>query len=565
MVRMPKEEEFIFDILPFDKAHYDELKRRYIVRLLLTYIAPLLIIILFSYFQYRALDNESRKLHLKAIAENQSNTLNLFLMERIVNLRNLIDDPQIQIPPETGTLEKYLNKLIRNSESFVDIGFFDSAGVQTTYVGPYSFLEMRNYSFEDWYINLKQTPEDYIITDIYLGFRQRPHFTIAVNRIIKNQYVVLRATLDPGRIYDYMRSLEGAGEIDIYIVNREGDYQLVTPRIGTTMDASHFIPPIEPRLGTARTKFESETYSIAYSWLKTADWALIVQPSRSELRGIFTGFYLTITILSFIVVLITVLLIIHRSSQMVKMQMETDKTRAQLEHASKLASVGELAAGIAHEINNPLAVINEEAGLIKDLMNPEFGTPEEPDNLTGHLDIIQSSVFRCRDITHKLLRFVRKSDIKLKTYDLNKIIDEVVDGLLGAEMSVSNITIERRYADDLPQILTDRNQLQQVILNIINNSVDAFEGRAGTISFQTSIENECLAIAITDTGKGMASAQLKKIFMPFYTTKEVGKGTGLGLSVSYGIIKSLGGSIEVQSVHGMGSTFTIKLPVNVGK
>ena len=565
MARMPKDDEFIFDILPFDKSHYDELRRRYLVRLLLTYIAPLLIVILFSYFQYRSLDNESRKLHLKAIAENQANTLNLFLTERVVNLRNLIDDPLIQIPPETKTLEKYLSKLIRNSESFVDIGFFDSSGVQTNYVGPYSSLEMRNYSSEDWYINLKKSSDNYIITDIYLGFRQRPHFTIAVSRVINDQYVVLRATLDPGRIYDYMRSLEGAGEIDIYIVNREGDYQLVTPHIGATMDSSNFVPPTDPRLGTARTKFKGQTYTVAYSWLKTADWALIVQPSRSELRNIFSGFYLIITILSFTVVLGTVLIIIHRSNLMVKMQMETDKTRAQLEHASKLASVGELAAGIAHEINNPLAVINEEAGLIKDMMNPELGEPEKPEVLIEHLNIIQSSVFRCRDITHKLLRFVRKSDIQLKPHELSKIIDEVVDGLLGNELAVSNVTIERLYAENLPQIMTDRNQLQQVFLNLINNSVDAFEGHGGTISIKTELEDDSFIITVTDNGMGMSSAQLKKIFMPFYTTKEVGKGTGLGLSVSYGIIKSLGGTIEVQSVQDMGSTFTIQLPVNLGK
>ena len=560
-----KKRDSLAESLPFDKEHYRELKRKQVIRLLFFYLGPLIVLIIFFSIQYSAMVAESRRLHLTAIAENQSNTLNLFLSERIVNLDNLIDDPRFQHPPASANLQIYLDRLKKNSQTFVDIGYFDSSGIQVAYAGPYPSLEKVDYSSEDWFRRLKQSDENFIITDIYLGFRQIPHFTIAVSRNIEGELVILRATLDPGNIYEYMRSLEGANEVFISIVNEDGYYQLVTPHIGTPLESSSIVPPETPRLGAETLKIDGSRITYAYSWLRLADWALIVQPSDPQRGGFFSGFNLRIYIIATAMILLIISVIAFRANKLVEMQMETDRTRAQLEHASKLASVGELAAGIAHEINNPLAVINEEAGLIKDYMNPEFGETMDPERLEEHLNSIQQSVFRCRDITHKLLRFVRKSDVELKTHNINDIIDGVVDGLLMREMQVSNIEIEKNYDPNIPTILTDRNQLQQVILNIINNGVDALEGRPGTITIKTRTENNHVEIAISDTGKGIKPGDIEKLFMPFFTTKEVGKGTGLGLSVSYGIIKSLGGEIKVDSTVGRGSEFTIILPMKPGK
>ena len=525
----------------------------------------MVILIIYFYFQYNGIVSESRRLHLRAIAENQSNTLNLFLSERIVNLDNIIHSPKLKLPPGSEALQAYLQELKQTSESFVDIGYFDSSGVQASYIGPYPSLEKRNYSTETWYQKLKNGKEDFVITDIYLGFRQKPHFTIAVRRIIEGQFIVLRATLDPEKIYEYMRSLEGANEVYISIVNKDGYYQLVTPHIGTPLESASIVPPKTPRIGAEKVKIDGSSITYAYSWLKTADWALIVQRSIEEKPGLLAGFHMRIISISLILIIVIVFIIFNRARKLIEIQKESDVTRLQLEHASKLASVGELAAGIAHEINNPLAVINEEAGLIKDLMNPEFGSRIGHDQLVEHLDTIQESVFRCRDITHKLLRFVRKSDIELKIHNVHTIIDGVVDGFLTHEMTVSNINIVKKYGNNIPKILTDGNQLQQVILNIINNGVDAIGSGPGKIILKTSYQNDAVYISISDTGSGIEPNKLDKIFMPFFTTKEVGKGTGLGLSVSYGIIKNLGGTIEVESIHGRGSTFTIILPVNLGK
>jgi len=549
------------DSLPFKESHYRDLKRRNIIRLLLTYLAPLILLILFFFFQHNQVINESQRLHLRAIAESQSNTLDLFLSERLVNLSNLIDDPKFQFPPGTGAMQSYLNKLQSNSEAFVDIGYFDPSGIQIAYSGPYPMLEKRNYSSETWYINLLRSDESFIITDIYLGFREQPHFTIGVKRQIDSQFVVLRATLSPEKIYDYIRSIEGSSEVYTSIVNTAGYYQLVTPHIGTHLETSSFVPPREPRLGSESVKIDDRRITYAYSWLRNADWALITQWASNQGNPLLTGLGLKLLIISTILVIIILLVIFSRAEKLVEFQMESDRTRAQLEHAAKLASVGELAAGIAHEINNPLAVINEEAGLAKDLIGAEFGPAISVEELVPYLDTIQESVFRCRDITRKLLAFVRRTDLDFKSHDIHKLIDGVVDGILGKEIEVSNINIERTYDNNIPELITDGNQLQQVILNILKNGIDAIEGHPGKIQITTELEKKTIRLSIADSGKGMGKEQLEHIFVPFYTTKEVGKGTGLGLSVSYGIIKNLGGKIEVYSKPGEGSCFTITLPL----
>ncbi len=546
----------------FAPEHYREMKRKNTVRLLITYIGPLLILIVYFFFQYDSLYNESRQLHLKAIAENQANTFDLFLSERLVNISNLIDDPKLALPPSRPAMENYLDYLRRISEAFVDIGFFDSAGIQAAYAGPYPSLEKVNYSTEEWYLELKRRPKQYIISDIYLGFRRQPHFTIAVSRIIEHQYIALRATLEPDKIYEYIQSLEGANEVITSIVNHEGQYQVVTSHMVNPLTDAAFVPPRDVRHGVGEAKLEVAEVPYAYSWLKNADWALMVIWVNPQPAGFFAGHRPKLMIISLAMLLLGMLIVLYRARKVTDLYIESEQTRAQLEHASKLASVGELAAGIAHEINNPLAAINEEAGLMKDLIDPQFGRDLTRDEISRRLDSIQESVFRCRDITRKLLGFVRQTDFDLRRHDLHKIIDDVVDGILGPGMVISNIEIIKKYNLEIPDFTTDGNQLRQVLLNLIMNGIDALEGIPGQIVITTGRVEHNLYVAVADTGKGISPENMDKIFLPFFTTKGVGKGTGLGLSVSYSIIKSLGGRIEVKSSPGKGSIFTITLPLD---
>jgi two-component system NtrC family sensor kinase len=159
------------------------------------------------------------------------------------------------------------------------------------------------------------------------------------------------------------------------------------------------------------------------------------------------------------------------------------------------------------------------------------------------------------------MNFSRKHEPKKVPCDLNRLLDEVVEWFKERAFRVSDVELVRDYAEDLPEVCLDPDQIRQVFLNLINNADDAIDG-AGKIHLSTRCENGFVRVEIADTGKGMTPEQMEKIFLPFYTTKEVGRGTGLGLSISLSIVESMGGSITVQSMPGAGSSFTVRLPTD---
>jgi two-component system NtrC family sensor kinase len=232
------------------------------------------------------------------------------------------------------------------------------------------------------------------------------------------------------------------------------------------------------------------------------------------------------------------------------------------EHTDKLASIGRLAAGVGHEINNPLAIINQKTGLAEDLLDisTEF---EHKKTIQGCLKVIDQSVERCKAITHRLLGFARRADVQNEALQVNDVIKEVVQFLENSMMH-NRIRLEFQLQPDLPLIHSDHLQLQQVFLNITNNAIDAI-GKDGQVTITTHVVAGEVRVVIQDDGHGIDSDILPHIFEPFFTTKETGKGTGLGLSITYGLIKKLGGDITVRSHVGQGTAFTITLPIHSEK
>jgi two-component system NtrC family sensor kinase len=240
---------------------------------------------------------------------------------------------------------------------------------------------------------------------------------------------------------------------------------------------------------------------------------------------------------------------------------ERENAIAESEHASKMATIGRLAAGVAHEINNPLAIINEKAGLMKDILGVSGNLEQNKEKFLSLISGISESVIRCRTITHRLLGFSRRMEISQDAIDINDAIQEVI-GFLEKEIQYRNIQLEMNLQKNLPNITTDKGQLQQVFLNIINNAIDALKER-GSINVSSYIkDNQFVRVAIKDNGVGIPKENLKHIFEPFYSTKEKGKGTGLGLSISYGIMQKLGGTIIVESEVNKGTTFIVEVPIN---
>jgi two-component system NtrC family sensor kinase len=226
--------------------------------------------------------------------------------------------------------------------------------------------------------------------------------------------------------------------------------------------------------------------------------------------------------------------------------------RQQLGQSEKLASIGRLAAGVAHEVNNPLTGVLTFAHLLRDKH-----AADEQDR--SDLDLVIRETTRVRDIVRGLLDFARESPSRRQPLDINVAVRQMLT-LLRSQKEFKGVRIVEELAEPLPKVSGDQNQLQQVLLNLALNACEAMSN-GGTLAIRTKVRDSEVIVEVADTGSGIPEEHLDMIFDPFFTTKPVGKGTGLGLSVSYGIVQQHGGTIEVVSEEGKGSTFTIVLPV----
>jgi len=228
-------------------------------------------------------------------------------------------------------------------------------------------------------------------------------------------------------------------------------------------------------------------------------------------------------------------------------------TQAQLIQSEKLSAVGQFVAGVAHELNNPLTSVIG----FSELLQATSSDPKERERLNH----INRNAIRCHKIVHSLLGFSRQHEPERKLVRLHEVAEAVLE-IVSYDMRVNNVTLVREYASDLPPLLGDSHQLQQVVLNITSNARQALEAfrRDGQITVRTGADGDRVWIRIIDNGPGISPENLKKIFDPFFTTKPQGKGTGLGLSLSYGIVQEHRGSIRAESQPGVGTEFILEFP-----
>jgi two-component system NtrC family sensor kinase len=361
----------------------------------------------------------------------------------------------------------------------------------------------------------------------------------------------------------------------VVLLNEKGVYQ-TSPRTGAAiMDQSSF--PIEPYHEGIRVRVleglktaqgsDGPPQVACKAWLNNPRWLLVVQQDHDEAfadvnhANTWTLVFLLLSAASILVV--TVLITRHMINVIKRRDTEADRLNQQLLQAGKLASIGELSAGVAHEINNPLAIILTERQLLLDAARPSAITdPEFQEQFSDSMSQIDIQVQRCKRITQNLLRFSRRTQSVIEKVDLNAFLREVVE-LMEREARTSGIKFFSELDSKLPPVLSDPSQLQQVFLNLITNAIDAHDGKPyGSIRITTTADQgrNLAIVKVADAGSGIPARILNRIFDPFFTTKAVGKGTGLGLSICFSIVKRLGGNIAVRSEVGKGTEFTIMLP-----
>lgn len=243
------------------------------------------------------------------------------------------------------------------------------------------------------------------------------------------------------------------------------------------------------------------------------------------------------------------------ASELLERERSLKSAQLALVQSEKMAAVGTLSAGLAHEVKNPLSAVLGYAQLAKRKLS-------QPDVIKKHLDIIENETRRCNEIIGNLMQFSRQEKGEFTDVTINEVVEKSV-GIVDHQLGLKNVHVDMKLAPDIPEIIGNSNQLQQVLMNLAINAQQAMEPDGGTVDIATYFDNDNVYISVSDTGPGISEEVVEKIFEPFFTTKAAGEGTGLGLSVTYGIIRDHKGDIRVERADSGGARFVIALPLHI--
>jgi len=506
---------------------------------------------------------------LHTIVSDHAAAVDLFLNERLMAL-NLVARLHSRAElSDAHKLREVLNSLnLSYGDAYGDLGIIDNQGNHLAYVGPFD-LAGRNYRDAPWFRRMQT--EDHYISDVFLGFRNVPHFIMAVRHDEPDgTYWVLRASINSEKFDELVARGWRGSTGDCFILDRNGRYQ-TRPKSGMRpLDPSGIpMPAFSDEVTTSRAEgLDGQQVTRTVRWIKQGDWLMVAQQHVEETyQPVYAARTKGMPVFALGVAIIilssywTTRVLFRR---LVRAQRQKETLDAQLLRASKLATVGEMATGVAHEINNPLAIIYAEQTNIADLLATLPAGDPNVEEMKASVDQTMKQIERCKTITQKMLQFGRKSTSRESVIEPAAELLEIVR-LMQNQARVNNVDLCLEVENKLPPVYMDPGEFQQVITNLLNNSIQAMERSKGGVLISAWSENESVLIRVEDCGPGIPEEHLEKIFEPFFTTKAVGKGTGLGLSVCYGIITKWGGHIYAESPPGQGAVFWITLPSAVGK
>jgi len=538
---------------------YIRLKKQLSAGFFISGIVPILIIASGAIYNFKQLSINDIEVTARQVVEHRNDVINTFLQSQVNFLTTLMGLYHLDYLKNEKNFEKLFLSINQEGKEreIVDLQLIDTSGKQLAYVGPYQEkVQGKDYKDSPWFneVLVRGT----YVSDVFSGFRNYPHFVIALTDPMKT--FVLRATINSGIFNSLLYSAQIGASGDAFILNSNGEFQTPSLQKATKLNETE-IRMLRHHSGTELFSDGDTLY--AGKWLNGNMWLLMVKTRIADSLG---GYYkyrdriiFTVVVTAALFLLIGIgisRLIVARIQRSDREQTALDQ---QMAHIEKMANIGRLAAGIAHEINNPLQLIQMQAGWIDELLQEE--NPGQVTNLEEYrksVGKIKQHVNRAGTITHRLLGFSRKISAE---YDvqLNELIRETLS-FLESEAHGNNVSLNLRLQEDLPTIRTDGAQVQQVLLNLIENSLDAV-GEGGQIEVVTESKDNEVFILIMDNGPGIKPEVLGRIWEPFFTTKEAGKGTGLGLSICSDIAHKLGGSIVAENRAQGGARFTLKLPL----
>jgi two-component system NtrC family sensor kinase len=556
------------------KRYYRSLLRNIVLTILITAITPTVGVSIFILDAFRVSYEEKIYDHFDVLTRKHKRSIDIFLEEKLMDIRLLARTNRFEDLTDQATLNQRFNELQRAFDrSFVDLGVVDHQGYQIAYAGPLELTGV-NYSSAKWFE--EAISSRFFISDVFKGMRGAPHFIVSVRQEREGRPWILRATIDFREFNGLVEFLRIGKTGFAFILNADGQFQtepiagINTDELVMLFENSRIVN--QSNMITRKSTPGGDEIIYAMTTLKNGDWIMVIQQDASdafsELKKTQRVVLLFILIGGLGIVAASLILSNRLVSRIA--QADTEKEQAlkkkeimsqQVIETGKLASVGELAAGVAHEINNPIAIMIEEAGWIEDLLEEEdLSGSENEEEFYRALSQIKTQGRRCKEITHKLLSFARKTDSRIVDISVATLLTEIAH-LSSQRAKYSNVEIQTHFEDNLPPIPASETEMQQVFLNLVNNALDALEKTGGIIMLNARRADSDVIVTVSDNGPGIAEANLGRVFDPFYTTKPVGKGTGLGLSICYGIIKKIGGDIHVSSTKGQGTAFEIRFPV----
>ncbi len=542
-------------------------------------VLPLLIMSGITYRQYEDAFHAELTRPMLRFAEAGKASIDSYLSERLSALAVVARENSVEELREPDRLVRLLSNLNQTFSGVIDLALIDEEGNAVAYAGPLQHPGA-NYATEPWFREV--TARGVYVSNVFLGQRNLPHMIIAIlHDDAEAQSHVLRATIDTDAFHWLVRSrtarrpdrdpvcsrCHSLGVLpfsDAFIINQQGILQSSSRVYGDVLDRTP-LPRLPPSREAELLEIEDENGEpliVAYAQIERSPFTVVVLSPRVALHAGWLPVRRDLLLFPAISTLLILAVVIWGSIYTVNRVRDADAKRAALyhkmEYQNKMAAIGRLGAGVAHEINNPLSIITQKGGLLKDLLTLSEEAPSA-EKLTPLVNSILKSAERCGRITHRLLGFAKHMEVQWETIDLDALLREVLE-FLEKEAIYRDIRVEFSHADEPPPIVSDRGQLQQVFLNIINNAFAAVED-GGRIGIEIEhVGDDAVAVTIADNGVGIPEDHLGQIFDPFFTTKK-GAGTGLGLSITYGIVQKLGGQITVESKVGEGTRFTVTLPI----
>lgn len=553
---------------------FQGMRRKLLVALGVATLTPFLFVLVVGHAAYTNAVRTGSMETMRRIVEDHGRMIETYLRERRADLDLLLDFEAHGELADTAVLTDRLQWLRRNCRAFVDLGYIDEQGRQVAYAGPHS-LAGKDYSQAEWF--QATLTKGVHISDVFLGYRNEPHFVVAVARKVGEQTAVLRATMDPHEFSGMVERIRMGSTGEAWILDAQGRYQ-TEPRSGAALLSQARVPEqaLHPGRGIHVLEAAGEDgtdYLYCAAWINNGKWLLVarqekndafadLQEAASWIAAIFLLGGLIISVLAFTIsgrLELALTRVFH----------EKEGLRDHLYRAARLAEIGEMTTGIAHEINNPLQVMKSDLSYMEMVMTDmvEKGTLQEGEDcaeVRTSMEQLRLQISRCAKITQSILQFGRQGDSVVQDVELRAYLPEVL-GMVEEKAAVRGIALELETPPHPVFVRADPGQLQQVVLNLLNNALHAVEehhpdGGGKVVVLCGPGEKGMVDIEVRDNGCGISPENMERIFAPFFTTKPVGKGTGLGLSVCHGIVGRMGGNMDVRSQPGRGTRFTVRLP-----